>query len=103
MTTSVPENRDIQIDDDLELIPIDDRSWRLCDTRWSPSDAPHVVAYIEHVDEHYDVVWMSGTHRRSRLTCLEECLRAGRDHLSEEVAPGTRPVAIPHFPPQRTA
>lgn len=102
MTTNVPKVRDVQLDDDLELIPIDDRSWRLCDTRWSPSDAPHVVAYIEHVDDVYDVVWMRGTRRRSRASCLEECIRAGREQLAQEVTPGTRPVGIPHFPPQRS-
>ncbi len=101
MTIQLPDPRSEQIDEDLELVPIDDRSWRLCDTRWDANDAPHVVAYIELVDDVYDVIWVRGGARRARLNSLEACLCAAREHVAQEVEPGTRPKLIPHFPPPR--
>lgn len=101
MTIQLPGPREDQISADLELNPIDERSWRICDTRWRDDDAPHVVAYVELVEGAYDVVWMRGARRRSRLGSLEECLRSARKHVAQEVESGTRPVRIPHFPPPR--
>lgn len=103
MMIQLPGPRDDQINADLELVPIDERSWRLCDTRWHVNDAPHVVAYIELIEDEYDVVWMRGGKRRARLSSLEACLRAAREHVAQEVEPGTRPRRIPHFPPPRLA
>ncbi len=103
MTTQMLETQGSQIDGDLVLVPIDDRSWRLCDQRWPASDAPHVVAYIELVDDAYDVVWMRGTRRRSRLQSLGDCLRAAGAHLAQDIVPGTRPITIAAFPPPRSA
>lgn len=103
MTTDVPTSRGTPSRVDLELLPIDERSWRLCDPRWRPSDAPYVVAYIEHLDEQYDVVWMRGARRRARVSCLDECLRLAREQLAQDIVPGTRPIEIPHFPPPRSA
>jgi len=91
------------LDDHLELLPIDADAWRMCDRRMRASDAEFVVAYIERVDEGFDVVWMRGPRRRSRLRTLEECLRRGSELLSQERSRSRRPVPIPHFPPVRTS
>lgn len=101
MTTQLADPRDTSSRVDLELAPIDDRSWRLCDPRWNPNDAPYVVAYIEQVNDIYEVVWMRGIRRRCRLTSLHECARAGEEQLAADIRPGTRPVEIAAFPPQR--
>lgn len=104
MMTDVPDTRDqLPINADLELVPIDDRSWRLCDRRWRVNDAPHVVAYIERVEDIYDVVWTRGVRRRSRFASLDACVRAAEAQIAAEVLPGTRPAVISAFPPPRPA
>ncbi|QRY42242.1 hypothetical protein JVX92_11290 [Microbacterium hominis] len=91
-----------RIDGPLELIPIDDDAWRLCDTRAGANDAEFVVAYIERGDDGYDAVWMRGPRRRSRHRRLDECLSCGHALLrAEESSTASRPIPIAHFPPAR--
>ncbi len=93
---------DAQIDGRLELLPIDDDAWRLCDRLVDDHDAEYVVAYIERADAGFEAIWMRGPRRRSRQKTLEECVRRGEALLrAEETSRARRPVPIAHFPPPR--
>ncbi|WP_231560249.1 MULTISPECIES: hypothetical protein [Microbacterium] len=86
----------------LELLPIDEDAWRLCDRRVSARDAEFVVAYIERTDDGFETVWMRGGARRARLSSLEECVERGERILCEqERSTASRPIPIAHFPPAR--
>ncbi|WP_433719196.1 hypothetical protein [Microbacterium laevaniformans] len=86
----------------LELLPIDEDAWRLCDGRVSARDAEFVVAYIERTDDGFETVWMRGGARRARLSSLEECVERGERILCEqERSTASRPIPIAHFPPAR--
>lgn len=86
----------------LELLPIDEDAWRLCDRRVSARDPEFVVAYIERTDGGFETVWIRGGARRSRLSSLEECVERGEEILrAQEQSTSSRPVPIPHFPPAR--
>ncbi|WP_448390195.1 hypothetical protein [Microbacterium aurum] len=86
----------------LDLQAIDTDAWRLCDTRAPVTDASYIVAYVERVDDGFEVVWMRGTQRRCRMAALEECAEAAARRLAEEDSSGaSRPIPIAHFPPRR--
>ncbi|MBF4562119.1 hypothetical protein ITJ43_08185 [Microbacterium sp. VKM Ac-2870] len=91
-----------QIDDRLELLPIDDDAWRLCDRRVDDHDAEYVVAYIERGNAGFEAIWMRGPRRRSHQKTLQECVRRGEALVrAEETSRARRPVSIAHFPPPR--
>lgn len=91
-----------RVDSHLELIPIDDDAWRLCDGRVSARDAEFVVAYIERTRDGFETVWMRGGTRRACLASLEDCIARGEEILrEEEQSTASRPIPIAHFPPVR--
>ncbi|PZU44198.1 MAG: hypothetical protein DI566_12875 [Microbacterium sp.] len=86
----------------MEIAAIDADAWRLCDKRERPSDAAHVIAYIERVGSAFDAVWMTGPRRRSTHASLAECVAAAEGLLeSADATPGAgRPIEIAHLPPR---
>jgi len=85
----------------LELVPLGDGAWRLCDRNVEEDDAASVIAYVEQNDEYLEVVWVHGHFGWSRFTCLSEVLEAAASDLAP--APrqrARRPVEIPHFAPR---
>lgn len=94
MSTSMAEGPVHQ----LELVPLGDGSWRLCDRSVRDDDPASVVAYVEGGDEGFDVVWLQ------RVGCahfgsLREVLLAAADE-SAQVPARHRPYEIPHLPPR---
>lgn len=86
----------------LELIPIDEGRWRLCDGRAQRSDASYVVAYIEEVDDGLDVVWLRGGRLPARFAHIDEVTAVATRIVAEGDSRGsTRPVPIPHHAPPR--
>jgi len=85
----------------LELTPLADRSWRLCDRRVSGRDAASVVAYIELLDDGvYEAVWVSAGVGSARFATLESLMRASLRLLEQSVSFGPfKPSPIPHRPP----
>ncbi|WP_345801428.1 hypothetical protein AAIB33_18515 [Microbacterium sp. AZCO] len=84
----------------LELIPLGEGSWRLCDRNVEEDDPASIVAYIETTAEGLEVVWLHGRRGWTHFTDLTDVLRAA----AADLAPGglnrrQRPFAIPHFPP----
>jgi len=93
----------MQLDDihRLELRPLADRSWRLCDRSVPGSDAASVVAYVEQLDDGtYEAVWVSVGIGSARFTTIESLLRASLRLLEQSVSFGPfKPSPIPHRPP----
>lgn len=89
---------------DIQLVPISETAWRLCDARVAQTDADHLIAYVEIGRQgDYEVVWIRGPRRRSRVASLEQCTALAALLLAEEQPPGRlRPVPISHFPPARS-
>ncbi len=92
--SGVPGNR-------LQLDELDERSWRLCDSRVARSDARYVVAYIEAVSSGFSVVWLHGIVGRSHFPDLKGLLDfAAQAIVGTETHGATRPIPIPHFAPK---
>jgi hypothetical protein len=87
----------------LELAPLADRCWRLCDRSVARSDAASVVAYVELLDDGtYEAVWVSIGIGTARFPTLESLLRASLGLLGQSVSTGPfKPSPIPHRRPAR--
>ncbi len=86
----------------LELVPLARGGWRLCDRAVPADDASHVVAYIERGRDGFEVVWLRGARRQTRLATIEDAvLEAARLMAQESSTGGRRPVPIPHLAPPR--
>lgn len=85
----------------LALMPLDERSWRLCDRSVARHDASSVVAYVELLPTGtYEVVWVSIGFGTSRYSSLEALLRAAVTMMSRARSSGAlKPEPIPHRPP----
>lgn len=85
----------------LELVPLGEGAWRLCDRNVDEDDPASVIAYIEQSEEFLEVVWLRGGLGWARFTQLGEVLEAA----AAELAPlhsdrARRPIEIPHFAPR---
>jgi hypothetical protein len=85
----------------LELIPLDEGRWRLCDARVPHSDAAYVVAYIEQAEEVLDVVWLIGGGLPSTFVRFDEIIRLALRMITQGESHGSRrPVPIPSRAPR---
>ena len=85
----------------LELVPLDQGSWRLCDRSIEEDDPASVVAYVEETVRGIEVVWLYGRTGWSRFSDLGEVLRAAAADLGlGGGARAQRPIEIPHFAPR---
>lgn len=85
----------------LALVPLAERSWRLCDRSVARSDAASVVAYVELVESGmYEVVWVSIGFGVARYPSLERMFRAAVQMVERSRGAGAlKPEPIPHRPP----
>lgn len=90
-------------DAQLVLVPLDERSWRLCDRSVPHHDPASVVAYVEMTHNGvYDVIWLSVGFGASRYSSLESLLQAATKMMGCTRSSGaTKPEPIPHRPPAR--
>jgi hypothetical protein len=95
MSTSMAEGPVHQ----LELVPLGEGAWRLCDRNLDEDDPASVVAYVEAGTEGFDVVWLQRFGGRSRFSTLGDVLLAAIDG-SSSISAGHRPYRIPHLPPR---
>ena len=59
----------------LVLMPLCDRSWRLCDRSVTHTDPSSVIAYVEELEDGtYEAVWVSGGFGCARYVSLEPLL-----------------------------
>jgi hypothetical protein len=85
----------------LVLVPLAERSWRLCDRSVARSDAASVVAYVELLETGmYETVWVSIGFGTARYPTLEAMFRAALRMLERSRSSGAfKPQPIPHRPP----
>lgn len=92
----------------LELVPLIEGAWRVCDRSVAASDAASVIAYVEQVSTDdrselgYEVVWVQGARGTTRHTSIESVLRMAADLMAAQGSVGpAKPKPIAHFPPGR--
>ncbi len=85
----------------LVLMPLDERSWRLCDRSVPHHDPRRVVAYVEVAQSGgYQVTWVSVGFGSARYSSLEALLHAAVKLISSRRSSGAlKPQPIPHRPP----
>lgn len=84
----------------LELVPLGNDAWRLCDGNVEATDATSVVAYVERRGVGYEVVWVSACRGVERHATLGDVLERAAEVLADIPPSGaTRPIEIPHFAP----
>jgi hypothetical protein len=90
----------------LELVPLGEGAWRVCDRSVASSDAASVIAYVEQIpmdDFHelmYEVVWVHGTRGTTRHTSIQSVLLMAADLVAATSSSGAaKPKPIAHFPP----
>ncbi|MBM7505505.1 hypothetical protein ACFPER_00210 [Agromyces aurantiacus] len=54
MTTNREKTGDTLID----VVPLSETTWRVCDTRCDEGDSRHIVGYIHSIAGGYEVMWM---------------------------------------------
>jgi hypothetical protein len=84
----------------LELLPMGEGAWRLCDHSVDSDDPASIVAYVEQTAYGVEVVWLQGRGGSSHFDELSDVLRAAAMDLSLGAGSrATRPIEIPHFAP----
>ncbi|MHC2998486.1 hypothetical protein [Microbacterium sp. HJ5] len=86
----------------LELVPLGDRAWRLCDHAEAgvAGGDGELVAYVERLPSGaYEAVWVRGGSRVDVYASLAAVLVAGVRRLSASVSTDSKPVPIPHRAP----
>ncbi|HWI31034.1 MAG TPA: hypothetical protein VNT50_06065 [Microbacterium sp.] len=83
-----------------ELTHVGESGWRVCDGTLPEDDGRRVVAFMELVDDHIEVVWIRSTNAPTRFAELDDALNAADAVIAQKETPrSTRPVPIPSFPP----
>ena len=72
-----------QIIHEMELFPLGDHAWRLCDRTVPHDDAASVIAYLERTEEGIEVVWLRPGVDGDRFIALEDAIAAARLVLAE--------------------
>lgn len=70
MLSSVP--------DLLEVTPLSDRAWQVCDVRLSPAENRRVLARVERVHDYVLVTWLAPHRGWAAFPDLDGALRALR-------------------------
>ena len=86
----------------LELVPLGETAWRLCDHARSGAlgDDPTLIAYVERLPTGaYETVWVHPGPRVDTFPSLEAVLVAAARRLSSTVGTDSKPVPIPHRAP----
>lgn len=88
----------------LELVPLGEGAWRVCDRSVASCDAASVIAYVEQIptDDHepsYEAVWVQGARGTTRHTSMQSVLLMAADLLAASASRAERPKPIAHFPP----
>ena len=86
----------------LELVPLGDSAWRLCDHARAAAagEDPTLVAYVERLRPGaYETVWVHPGPRVDTFPTLEAVLVAAARRLSSAMSTDSKPVPIPHRAP----
>lgn len=86
----------------LELVPLGDHAWRLCDhaPAHRGDEDGTLIAYVEQLPTGvYETVWVFRGPRVDTFATLQDVLVAATRRLSPMVATDSKPVPIPHRAP----
>lgn len=88
----------------LELVPLGEGAWRVCDRSVAACDAASVIAYVERVatddgEPSFEAVWVQGARGMTRHSSIQSVLLMAADLLAACVSRAERPKPIAHFPP----
>lgn len=85
----------------LELVPLVEGAWRLCDRSLDDDDPASVVAYVEQTARGVEVVWLHGKAGWATFERLSDVLTAAAVDLTPAPPPRSRrPFDIPHIAPK---
>lgn len=89
----------------LAVVPLSERSWRLCDIGADDGEPYVMLAYIEQSAAGFTVSWVCrpGTPPQRFDTPLEIVAEAERLLAEADRSGSRRPTPIPHFQPRRRA
>ena len=86
----------------LELVPLGDESWRLCDRPAEDESDEALIAYVERTaDDRYETVWVYGGPRVETYAALEDVLMSAAGRLANMISTDSKPIPIPHRAPLR--
>ncbi|MER7796365.1 hypothetical protein [Microbacterium sp. NPDC096154] len=90
----------------LELVPLTEGAWRVCDRSVATCDAASVIAYVEQLptdeseEPSYEAVWVFGTRGITHHTTIESVLSMAASLRAAAASSGAaKPKPIAHFPP----
>jgi hypothetical protein len=72
-----------QLIHEMELFPLSDHAWRLCDRTVPHDDAASVIAYLERTEQGIEVVWLRPGAEGDRFEALKDAIAAARLVLAE--------------------
>ena len=69
--------------DRWEILPLDERSWRVCDSSFDASDPSRLIAYVEQTPRGtVDVLWLSNSApTQTEFSSLDDALTAWNQFL----------------------
>jgi hypothetical protein len=83
----------------VELTFVGDAGWRVCDGSLPEDDGRRVVAFVERVDGHVEVLWIRQCHAPRRFDTLADALAAADAVIAgEDPVRSARPVALRRYP-----
>ena len=86
----------------LELVPLGEQSWRLCDRPAADETDEALIAYVELTADHrYEAVWVYGGPRVETYASIDDMLVTAARRLASFVSTDSKPVPIPHRAPLR--
>ena len=60
----------------LEVTPLGDDDWRMCDARLHPSDARRLLAYVQRDCDRVEVLWMRGKRDLEEFATIDAAFDA---------------------------
>ena len=54
----MPARQETRTHSDVELTPLSETTWRVCDARFDSGDTRGVVGYLQEIDGGFEMLWM---------------------------------------------
>lgn len=51
-------HRGTTVDTLVDVVPLSETTWRVCDTRCDDDDSRHIVGYIRSIADGFEMMWM---------------------------------------------
>ncbi|MDY0911112.1 hypothetical protein [Microbacterium sp. CFBP9034] len=84
----------------LELVPLGERTWRVCDHRTTDDQHETLIASVEQLSTGgFETVWVNDLPRVEEFPSLGDVLVAAAHRLSAHRRTDSKPIPIPHRAP----